>query len=176
MSGHCSFVLAKTYLCNAATRVRLGEALAQRRAVALEPRALLSRHLQVPQDTRPDALPRADIARRLLTQQADEVKVADDARPQRREHLVLEVVVVLVQRLFRAVFRVAGPRRRGNGGGKRGGVVVNGDAVDVVHGADEVVDAGRGGGQLRDERAKLGADKLGLEADEDVNLGGVGGL
>lgn len=156
-------------------RVRLREALAQRGAVALEPRAVLGGDFQIPQHALPDALPLPNVAARLRAQQADEVKVAHDARAQRGEHVVLQVVVVLVQRLLGAVLGSPRARGGGDGGGEHGGVVVDGDAVDVVHGADEVVDAGllgEGGG----EGAELGTDELGLEADDDVDLRGVGRL
>lgn len=95
--------------------------------------------------------------------------MAHDARPQRPEHLVLQVVVVLVQLLL-------GRRGRGgDGGGVELTVEVDGSAVDVVDGADEEVDDG-GGGQVLDVRGEGRADELALEADEDVDLRGVEGL
>ena len=93
--------------------------------------------------------------------------MADDAGLQRGQHLVLQVVVVLVQPLL-----TAAARRARHGGGVGGLVVVDGDAVDVVDGADEVVDAGRRG-EGQDAGGVLWADELGLEGDEEVDLGSV---
>lgn len=91
--------------------------------------------------------------------------MADDAGLEGEQHGVLQVVVVLEETLL-------GATGGGDGGGVGGGVVVDGQAVDVVDGADEVVDAGRGG-EGTDQGGEVGADKLGLEADEDVDGAGV---
>lgn len=91
--------------------------------------------------------------------------MADDLGLQRGQHLVLLVVVALVHPLLVAP------------GGVHGvdvhlAAVVDGHGVDVVQGADEVVD-GRVGGERADEGAVGRAVPLALEADEEVDLGGV---
>lgn len=78
---------------------------------------------------------------------------------------MLQIIVVLVEALLRAT---AG----GDGLGVLGLVVIDGDGMDVVDRADEVVDRRRGGESF-DERRIGGADEFGFEADEDVNFGGV---
>lgn len=88
--------------------------------------------------------------------------MAHHARPQRRQHLVLQVVVVLVQPLLGAARGRHGARvvRR---------VVVDGDGVHVVHAADEVVNGGRRRQGLHGRRV-AGPDELGFEADDDMDL------
>jgi hypothetical protein len=54
----------------------------------------------------------------------------------------------------------------------KGGVVVDGDAVDVVDAADEVVD-GRVGSEGGDVGPVGGAEPFTFEADEDADAGGV---
>lgn len=97
--------------------------------------------------------------------------MADNTGLQLLQHLELQVVVVLVQLLLGAggVGRPAGVAREA----EHAGVEVDGDAVDVVNGADEVVD-GRVLGEDADARRERWPDELGLEADEDVDLRGVG--
>lgn len=157
----------RTYLCNDATRIRLVKPFPQRRAVTLQPTPLLLNQPEVPQYPLPHAPPLPHVPRRVLAQQPNQVKVAHDTRAQRLQHLELQVVVVLVQALL-----APAARRGGHGGGVRGLVVVDGRAVHVVHRADEVVDA-RGVGQRGDARGVLGADELGLEGDDEVDLAGV---
>jgi hypothetical protein len=88
-----------------------------------------------------------------------------DAGTKRRKHLVLLVVIPLMQLLVRSDAVVPGPR-------VEGGVVVDGDAVDVVDAADEVVD-GRVGGEGGDVGPVGGAEPFTFEADEDADAGGV---
>lgn len=83
---------------------------------------------------------------------------------QRLEHLILQIVVVLVQLLLGATDR--------DGGAELCDVVVNGDAVHVVHAADEEVDQGVCVEGMH-EGFVDGADEFGLEADEDVEVLGV---
>lgn len=94
----------------------------------------------------------------------------DDPRPQLLQHDELLIVVVRPQALLGAA----------HGGGRHGDivvgtVVVDEVAVDMVDGSHVVVDEGRGG-QRADRVGKGRADEVSLEADEDVNLRGVGGL
>lgn len=156
--------MVSTHLCNNPTGIRLCQALAQRSTITLKPTALLRHHLEIPFHAPPDARPaaRAHIPPGVLAQQAHKVKVADDARAQGLEHVQLQIVVVLVQTLLGA----AGSRHGARVGGS---VVVDGDAVDVVQRPDEVVDLGRPSERLH-ERLEVGADELGFEADEDVDL------
>lgn len=156
---------ATTHLGNGAARIRLLQPLSQRGRVQLQPPALVLYDFEIPQHPVPHALPLPDIAARIRALQADQVKVPYDPGPQRKKHLVLQVVVILVQALLRPA---GGPDGRGIGGG----VVVDRDAVHVVHRADEVVHAGRQG-EFPDQRRERGPDEFGLEADEDVDLLGV---
>lgn len=92
--------------------------------------------------------------------------MAYDARFQGLEHVVLQIVVILIEALL-------GASGCGDGGGIGELVVVDGDAVDVVDGADEVV--GQGGCEEGLDEGGVGrADEFCFEADEDVDLGGVG--
>lgn len=158
----------RTCLGNDPARIGLLQAFPQRSTVALQKAALAHGHTQVPPHAIPDALPLPHIPPRRLAHQPNEIKVADDSRPQRLQHLPLQVVVVLKQ----ALLGVAGS---GNGIGVGRGGVVYGDAVDVVDRADEVVD-GRRGGEASDQWCVARADELCLEADEDMDLRGVEGL
>jgi hypothetical protein len=159
-----------THLCNDSAWIRLLEAFSQRRAVALQPAALLPHDGEVPLDALPHARPAANArpVGLLTAEESDEIKVADDTGPQGLEHGVLQIVVVLEQALLGG--------RAGGGHGRcvGGGVKVDGDAVDVVDGADEVVDA-RVGGEAEDVGLELGSDELALKGNDQVNLGGVRG-
>lgn len=90
--------------------------------------------------------------------------MSHNPRLQPLQHLILQVVVILKQALFSTVLATGC-----DGGCVHLGVVVDGDAVDVVEGADEVVDHGRGGEGL-DMGGEGRPDELGLKADEDVDL------
>ena len=92
--------------------------------------------------------------------------MADDGRAHGAQHLVLRVEVGLEQR------RVRLPGAARARGAVHGQVEVDGHAVHVVHGADEVVPVVLGEQGL-DVLLRGGADPLGLEADEDVDLGAV---
>lgn len=81
---------------------------------------------------------------------------------------MLEIVVILPAALLvlPCAQRYGLPVRRG--------VVVYGYAVDVVHGADEIVDP-RVGGEGEDVAFEFGSDELCFEANEDVDLRAVEG-
>lgn len=161
--------------------IGLGEALAQGAGVALEPGAGLNGDAEVTQDAGPDARAERRVAARVVAQEADEVKVADDAGPEGEEHVVLLVVVALVEEVLGVGVGVG----VGEGGDVRAAgaevgvaVVVDGEPADVVEGADEVVDLGvdERVGEAEDGGAVGRADELAFEGDEDVDLGGVLGL
>ena len=163
--------------CDRTRRIRLRQALAQRAAVALQPAAVARHEAQVPDDLVPDTaaalllgplLPRPQVAAGLGAQQADEVKVADDAGPQGLQHGELLVVVGAVEQRLGA----AGLLLRLEVGGA---VKVDGHAARVVQRAHEVVD-GRVRGERLHQRRVRGPDELALEADQDVDLRGVLGL
>jgi hypothetical protein len=82
----------------------------------------------------------------------------------------LQIVVVFEQLLLGVLGGCGGG---GESGGVGGLVVVDGDAVDVVHGADEVVDEEGGVEERVDVGCVGGADEFCFEGDEDVDLGGV---
>lgn len=158
------------YLGDIAAGVRLSEPLAQAAGVALEPATVAGDELEIPDDPGPDVGPGAahvgDDGRRAGGHEAAEVKVADDAGPQRREHLELLVVVAREEGLLGGA--VAG--RDGALVVRR--VKVDRHPVDVVQRPDEVVDP-RVRRQRAHQRAVLGPDPLPLEPDQQVDLRGV---
>lgn len=170
--------MKRAHLCNCPARVGLGQPLTQRGAVALEPGAGIPNDAQVADDPVPHGAAGPRVAGRIVAQQADEVEVTHNARLQVPQHEQLQVVVVRVQRVLapQSFLRGRGRGRGGGGGAVVGGaVVVDGDAVDVVHGADEEV-----GDAVGDQAAHVGAevwaDVLGLEGDEEMDLRRVEGL
>ncbi|KAI6767338.1 hypothetical protein HG530_005347 [Fusarium avenaceum] len=92
--------------------------------------------------------------------------MSHDTRLQLLEHVILQVVVVLVQRLLSAATASI------PGCGKHGLVVINRGAVDVVYRADEIVND-RMLCQFANVCCTGWADKLGFKADEDINLRSV---
>lgn len=153
---------------NIATRVWLGQALSQGARVALQPATVTGDELQVPDNLVPNRFPCADIPTRLFTQQATEIEMTDDPRLESLQHLELLVVVALIELLLGAAGGV-------HGFPVIGGVVVDGDGVDVVDGAEEVVHA-QLGGETRDVGPVGRAQPLALKTDEDMDLRGISGL
>lgn len=94
--------------------------------------------------------------------------MADDGRPQRPQHGVLRVEVVGKELL------VGGAAGAAASAFVQGRVVVDGDGVHVVDGADEEVE-GVGGEEPLDVLLRRGPDPVDLDADEELDLRGVGG-
>lgn len=94
--------------------------------------------------------------------------MADDRRTQRSQHLVLGVEVVGKELLVGWA-----PATVAAGFVVQGGVVVDGDGVDVVDGADEEVELVRGE-EAFDQRLGRGPDPVDFDADEELDLRGVG--
>lgn len=157
----------KTYLCDLATWIRLSQTFPQSRCVALQPTPSLLDYPQVPHHLLPYTLPLLQIPPRLAAHQPNQVKMPHDPRLQALQHLILQVIVILKKSLLGTAL-TAGL----HSSCVHLRVVVDGDAVDVVHRPDEVVHHRRGGKTL-DVLGERRADELALETDEDVNLGGV---
>jgi hypothetical protein len=91
----------------------------------------------------------------------------DHRRPERIQHLILSIEIVLEQPL------VAPPRDAARAK-VQGAIEVDGDLVHVMDGADKEFGAGDSEEGV-DERGARGADPFALEADEQGDGGGVFG-
>lgn len=160
-----------THLSNLSRRIRLLQSLPQRTSINLQPSPQPLALLQIPLHPSPNPFPPPlHPPIRLLGKQPDQIKVSHHLRPRRVQHLVLFVVIPLPQLLFLASTRLLRLQEHGP-------VEINRDPRGVVDGPDEVIDAGGGGQQGRNQRTVLGpANPFAFEADEDVDLRGIFGL
>jgi hypothetical protein len=70
-----------SYLCDWSGWIWFSKPLAQRTGIALEPSAIALDKLQVPHDAFPHTAPLAYISPGFFAEEADNVEMADNARP-----------------------------------------------------------------------------------------------